>query len=120
MAHDPKALQTICARAAPPDLELTFKPMFGGIMAYAEGKVFASLSDVGLAFKLSGADREDLLAIPGSKPLRYEPDQPPSKSYVVVPDDMLSDLASLRVWISRSFKGLMPKAAQSRARPRGK
>jgi TfoX/Sxy family transcriptional regulator of competence genes len=120
MAHDPKALQAICVRAAPPDLELTFKPMFGGIMGYAEGKVFASLSDVGLAFKLSGTDREDLLAIAGSKPLQYEPGQPPSKSYVVVPDAMLSDVASLRTWMSRCFAGLAPKSPHSRKRPAGK
>ena len=119
MAHDPKALQAICIGAAPPDLELAFKPMFGGIMAYAEGKVFASLSDVGLAFKLSGADRDDLLAIAGSKPLRYEPDQPPSRSYVVVPDAMLSDAASLRTWISICVAGLAPKSGHSRKKPAG-
>ena len=106
MAHDPKVLQAICARTAPPDLEVRFKPMFGGVMGYAEGKVFASLSDVGLALKLSGADREDLLAIAGSRPLQYQPDQPPSKSYVVVPEAMLSDAAALRAWMSRCVAGL--------------
>jgi TfoX/Sxy family transcriptional regulator of competence genes len=120
MAHGPKALQAICVAAAPPDLELAFKPMFGGIMAYADGKVLASLSDVGLALKLAGADREALLAIPGSKPLRYAPDQPPSKTYVVVPDAMLGDAAGLRAWISRCFAGLTPKSANSRKRPAGK
>lgn len=120
MAHDPTALQAIYVGAAPPDLELAFKPMFGGIMGYAEGKVFASLSDVGLALKLAGADREDLLAIAGSKPLQYEPDQPPSKSYVVVPEAMLSDGASLRTWISRCCAGLAAKSAHSRKRAAGK
>jgi TfoX/Sxy family transcriptional regulator of competence genes len=112
-------LQAICVRATPPDLELTFKPMFGGIMGYAEGKAFASLSDVGLAFKLSRTDREALLAVPGSKPLQYGPDQPPSKSYVVVPEAMLWDLASLRTWISRSFAGLAPKPARTRKQSAG-
>jgi TfoX/Sxy family transcriptional regulator of competence genes len=87
MPHDPKLLQVICTKASPPDLELSFRPMFGGIMGYASGKVFASLSDVGLALKLTGADREALLAIPGSKPLQYEPDQPPSKSYTSPSND---------------------------------
>jgi len=120
MAHDPSALQAICVATAPPDLELTFRPMFGGIMSYAEGKVFASLSDVGLALKLSGPDRDDLLAIPGSTPLRYAPDQPPSKSYVVVPEAMLSDLEVLRTWITRSVAGLAPKSARNRKRPAAK
>ena len=35
MTHDPKALQAILSEAAPPDLALVFKPMFGGILAYA-------------------------------------------------------------------------------------
>ena len=104
--HDPKVLQAILAEAAPPDLELTFRPMFGGIMGYAEGKVFASLSNVGLALKLAGSDREALLAEPGARPLRYEPDQPPSKSYVVAPEAMLSQPDVLRRWIVRSAAGL--------------
>ncbi len=114
MAHDPKALQAICVAAAPPDLELAFKPMFGGIMAYAEGRPFASLSDVGLALKLAGADREALLATPGAQPLRYAADQPPSKSYVVAPEAMLSDLDGLRGWIARSVAGLASKPARRR------
>jgi TfoX/Sxy family transcriptional regulator of competence genes len=114
MVHDPKVLQARCSAAAPPDLELAFRPMFGGVMGYAAGKVFASLSDVGLALKLSGADREALLATPGAKPLRYEPDQPPSKSYVVVPEAMLSDPGHLRLWIVRSVAGLAPKPAVRR------
>ncbi len=104
--HDPKVLQAILTEAAPPDHELTFRPMFGGIMGYAEGKVFASLSNVGLALKLAGADRDALLAEPGARPLRYEPDQPPSTSYVAVPETMLSDPDGLRRWIVRSAAGL--------------
>jgi TfoX/Sxy family transcriptional regulator of competence genes len=114
MAHDPKTLQRIFETAAPPDLDLAFRQMFGGIMGYADGKAFASLSDVGLALKLSGADREELLAVPGAKPLQYEPDQPPSRSYVVAPEAMLSDRDGLRSWIARSAAGLAPKAKPGR------
>ena len=114
MAHDPKMLQAVCMKAAPPDLELAFRPMFGGIMGYAEGKVFASFSDVGLALKLSGADREALLALEGAKALRYAADQPPSKSYVVVPETMLSAPEVLRSWIARSAAVLAPKAPRRR------
>ncbi len=118
MAHDPKALQTTLEKAAPPDLELAFRPMFGGIMGYAAGKVFASLSDMGLALKLSGDDRAALLAVGGAKPLQYEPDQPPSKSYVVVPEGMLTQPEDLRTWIVRSTTGLAPAAPRPRKQPR--
>ena len=117
MAYDPKELQIICTKAAGPDLELAFRPMFGGIMGYAAGKVFASLSDVGLALKLSGADREALLGEPGAKPLQYEPSAPVSKSYVVVPAGMLEESERLREWIVRSVAGLSPKAG-GRRKPR--
>ena len=79
--------------------------------------MFASLSDVGVALKLAGADRDALLAAPGAGPLRYEPDQPPSKSYVIVPEAMLSDLESLTAWIVTSVGGVAPKSGQNRRRP---
>jgi TfoX/Sxy family transcriptional regulator of competence genes len=71
-----------------------------------KGKPFASLSDVGLALKLAAAERDALLAVEGARPLRYAPDQPPSKSYVVVPETMLVDLDELREWAVRSVAGL--------------
>ena len=64
--------------------------------------------------KLSSEGRDALLAISGSKPLQYEPDQPVSKSYVVVPEAMLSDSDGLRDWIVRSAAGLAPKSVRSR------
>jgi TfoX/Sxy family transcriptional regulator of competence genes len=109
VTHDPKQLQVLLAEVAPAELELAFRPMFGGIMGYADGKAFASLSDAGLALKLAGTDREALLALPGAEPLRYAPDQPQSKSYVVVPEAMLSDLDELRSWVARCATGLAAK-----------
>ena len=114
MQHDPKQLQAVVQQAASPDLPLAFRPMFGGIMAYADDKPFASLSNVGLALKLSGTDHAKLLAQEGAAALRYHPDQPASKSYVLVPDVMLSDPALLRHWITLSADGLKPDRARSR------
>ena len=45
------------------DHKLTFKPMFGGYMAYYDGKVFASLSNIGLALKFSPAVQAELLLV---------------------------------------------------------
>ena len=106
MQHDPKRLQAVLQEAAPDHLDLRFRAMFGGIMAYAEGKPFASLSNIGLALKLLGEDHAELLGCEGARALRYEPDQPASKSYVVVPEAMLSDKAVLRSWIKRSAANL--------------
>lgn len=117
MGHDPKTLQAALSKAAPPDLDLAFRPMFGGIMAYADGKAFALLSSVGLALKLSDDDYTGLLAVPGAKPLQYTPDMPPSKSYVVVPDALLDDRDALRPWIVRGAANLKPaKPRKARAK----
>ena len=115
MAYDPKLLQPTLADAAPPDLDVTFRPMFGGLFAYAEGKPFASLSDVGLALKFAGGERDAMLALPGAAPLRYQPDQPASKSYVVVPEAVLSEPDELRSWVIRSVSGLPAKRVRKRA-----
>jgi TfoX/Sxy family transcriptional regulator of competence genes len=110
MPHIPAKLQSHVEAAAPPKIELRFKPMFGGIGVYADGRMCISLSDVGLALKLGEADRAKLLKLKGSKPLQYEPNAPPSKSYVVVPSSMLTDRAELGRWIAVS-------AAFARAAP---
>jgi TfoX/Sxy family transcriptional regulator of competence genes len=116
MAHDPKTLQAALQKAAPPDLDLAFRPMFGGIMAYADGKAFASLSNVGLALKLAGEDYAELLAAPGARALQYTPDMPPSKSYVLVPDAWLEAYDTLRPWIVRGAANLKPaKPRKARA-----
>ncbi len=117
MEHDPKELQAVMEAASPPDLELGFRPMFGGIFGYAAGQAFASLSNVGLALKMTGADHAALSEVPNVKPLRYEPDQPPSKSYLLLPDAMLSDPDSLRSWIARSAAGLKPTTKKPRKKP---
>jgi hypothetical protein len=43
-----------------------------------------------LGLKFAGSEREALLSLPGAAPLRYAPDQPRSKSYVLVPETMLT------------------------------
>ncbi len=100
--HLPADLRVSLERTAGAAVELRFRPMFGGLTAYAGGKAFASLSDVGLALKLAPDDRAALLAEPGAEPLRYAPDMPPSRQYVTVPPGLLNDPGTLSGWITRS------------------
>ena len=115
--HDPKAVVAAPERAVGPGVGLSSRPMFGGVMDYAGGRPFASVSRQGLALKLPPAERDGLLALPGAKPLRYEAHDPPSKSYTLVPDAMLADPSALRPWVERSaaFAAALP-AARSRRR----
>ena len=84
------------------DTELTFRPMFGGITGYYQGRVFASLSNVGLGLKLPAEAQEALLKIEGAKRLQYEPDSPPSKQSIVVPDAMREKTEELAKWVKQS------------------
>lgn len=93
-----------------PEIELQFKPMFGGACAYCKGRVFASLSNVGLALKLP-PDAQDELLNEGGVRLQYEPDAPISKQYVVVPSSMREDAARLSVWVGRSLKWVASQPA---------
>jgi TfoX/Sxy family transcriptional regulator of competence genes len=122
MAHVPADLQKKVEAAAPLELELRFKSMFGGIGAYAHGVMCMSLSDVGLALKLGDADRVALLALKGAKPLQYEPGAPVSKTYVVVPDAMLGDPKKLRGWIEKSASFVKGSGGKSKtaAKPKAK
>lgn len=117
MVHVPADLQKVLETAAPPDVELLFKPMFGGIGVYANGRMFCSLSDVGLALKFGGDEHEALLKIKGAKALQYEPSAPPSKSYIVVPDAVLKDRKTLRTWIAKSAAFVKSEPAK---KPRAK
>jgi TfoX/Sxy family transcriptional regulator of competence genes len=114
LQRDSKELQVIMEAASPPGLELSFRPMFGGIFGYAAGQAFASISNVGLALKMTGADHAALSQEPGVKPLQYESSDPPSKTYLLLPEAFLTDPDRLRIWIARSAAALKPKAKSPR------
>jgi TfoX/Sxy family transcriptional regulator of competence genes len=103
------------------DDELTFKPMFGGFCAYVNGRVFASLSDVGLALKLAPDAQAALLAKPDAKRLQYEPDAPESKQYIVVPDSIRNDKPTFADWVKQSAEWVLaqpaPKPKQKKSKP---
>jgi TfoX/Sxy family transcriptional regulator of competence genes len=110
MAHNPADLQKAMQAAAPANVVWRYKPMFGGIGVYADDRMCVSLSDVGLAIKLTGAEHQALLKLKGAKPLQYEPSAPPSKTYVVVPAAMLANRKALGGWLAAG-------AAQAAAAP---
>ncbi len=102
MPHSPAALQKAMQAAAPTHVVWRYKPMFGGIGVYADDRMCVSLSDIGLAVKLTGAAHAELLKLKGAKPLQYEPGQPVSKTYVVVPDAVLKDREALGHWLGEA------------------
>lgn len=99
-----KDLQSIAAsfaRRADMKLDLECRRFFSGAAAYVDGKIFMTLTPVGLALKLPEAARASVLAA-GGKPLRYFPNAPVKKEYVVLPEAPSED--ALTNWISASIR----------------
>ena len=75
------------------------KHFFSGAAVYADGRICISLTPAGFAIKLPANQRDVLLQKKGTKCLRYFPEAPIKKDYVVLPDSMLKDTKTLRSWI---------------------
>ncbi len=81
------------------DIKLEYKHFFSGAALYANGKICISLTPVGFATKLPEESRNALLKQKGTKPLRYFPEGPIKKDYVVLPKSILNDVKVLRHWV---------------------
>ncbi len=83
--------------------DLTCKHFFAGAAAYVDGRIFMTLTPVGLAVKLPPARCEELLAA-GGKPLRYFPGAPVKKAYVLLPDESAGDDQAMARLIAESVR----------------
>ena len=79
------------------------KHFFSGAAAYADGRIFMTLTPVGLALKLPEGARTALLD-QGATPLQYFPKAPIKKDYVVLPDALVDDADALARWIAQSAR----------------
>src|SRR5512140_2786842 len=85
------------ASELPPDTEIEFRKMFGGMGAYARGRYFASTCAEGFALKFSPQECQQRMKTPGALPLQHEPGVT-TQGYVVVPPAVLADPPRLREW----------------------
>ncbi|MBI3596862.1 MAG: TfoX/Sxy family protein [Nitrospirae bacterium] len=85
-------------------VKLECKHFFSGAAVYANGKICMSLTPVGFAIKLPEASRTILIKQKGTKELRYFPEGPIKKDYVVLPKTMLKDMKTLRRWVAVSIE----------------
>lgn len=82
-------------------IDIDARHFFGGAAAYADGRIFISLTPAGLAVKLS-EDHRAVLRDQGATPLRYFPKAPIKKDYVVLPEIIAEDNAALAGWVEKS------------------
>ena len=83
--------------------DLICKHFFAGAAAYAEGRIFLTLTPVGLAVKLPPPRCDELLAA-GGRPLRYFPKAPVKKDYVLLPEETIGDDQALAGLIAESVR----------------
>ena len=91
-----------------PDLsrsgELQFKPLFGAVAGYVDGRIFISGGNFGLALKLPSRRCAALLAEQGCEPLRYFPKGHVKKNYVVLPERITGEKTRLRALVNESIR----------------
>jgi len=75
---------------------------FSGAAAYFQGRIFMTLTPVGLALKPPEARRRAVMASGGGV-LRYFPKAPIKRHYVVLPPAIRDDAAALRELIQASI-----------------
>ena len=85
-------------------VKLEFKHFFSGAAVYADGKICVTLTPAGFALKLSKSDIDSLLESKGNKRLRYFPNSPVKKDYVVLSDNILNNAKSLGSLIRTSIE----------------
>jgi TfoX/Sxy family transcriptional regulator of competence genes len=83
-------------------VKLECKHFFSGAAVYARGRICMSWTPVGFAIKLPEASRSILVKQQGAKYLRYFPQGPIKKDYVVLPRSMLKETKTLRRWAKAS------------------
>lgn|SRR5574341_975529 len=104
-----------------PDVEIEYRKMFGGMAAYARGRVFAVTSSTGFGLKLSEADRAEILQQPDATYLHHDGDPAPSKQYIEIPSQVKDDPDRLAEWVGRSITYALtlplPKKKPGRKQP---
>ena len=112
VVHDPAVLRSrLLELATALPFEVTTRPMMGGYIGYADGRVFVSLSTGGFGIKLLPADQERALERPGAVRMQHGPNEPVSKSYITFSAADTRDDDVMLEWLQRAAKTApMPKA----------
>jgi len=102
------------------EIKIECKHFFSGAAAYANGRIFMTMTSVGVALKLQREFHAELTRR-GARPLRYFPQGPIKKDYLILPDRIVRDAAVLTPWVVKSaqFAQRFPKprrASRTRAR----
>ena len=84
------------------DADLSVKHFFNGAAVYTNGKIFASWSPVGLAFKLPAEEVAELIAQGQAKPLKYFAKSPIKKGYALFDNPDSTQRAALKTFFLKA------------------
>ena len=73
---------------------LECRHFFSGAAAYRDGSIAATLTPVGLAFKVPAEVHDTLLSGGHAVPLRYFPKAPVKRNYVLFPSEFALDASA--------------------------
>ena len=79
---------------------LVCRHFFSGAAAYRDDAIVATLTPVGLAFKVPAAVRDDLLERAVASELRYFPNAPVKRDYVLFPSGEIESGEAARLILS--------------------
>lgn len=80
------------------------KHFFSGAALYVDGRITLTLTPVGLALKLPDVTKDELFAKKSAVPLRYFPNAPIKKDYVLFPKGIDTNTRTLRKYITESVE----------------
>jgi hypothetical protein len=89
--------------ALPGDARVEVQPMFGGLAAKVNGRIFAGLFGRSTMLLLPEPDRSAVLALEGASVFDPMGDGRARSDKVMLPERMMHDTAELRRWIARAF-----------------
>jgi TfoX/Sxy family transcriptional regulator of competence genes len=97
----------------PPEVELSFRHMFGALGAYVRGRIFCFVTSEGLAVKLDdygqGELREDA---PDARNLSW------TTKYLIAPPAVVDDPAQLSDWLGRSIEYVLSLPPEKKGKGR--
>ncbi len=98
--------------------DVEVKSNFGSAYTALNGNMFTMLSKHGLiGIRLPKAEREAFLQTYQAELFRGDPDWPPAKEYVAVPEALLADASTLHAYLEASYRyvqALKPKPTRKR------
>ena len=108
-----KAPTMSCGKPGIAEVEL--RKMFGYPCAFLRGQMVTGIFQDRIMLRLSEADREKFLKLPGAKPFEPMPGRP-MREYVELPPNVMNSPAALKRWVKRGIayvETLPPKAKKA-------